>query len=102
VKKLILFAVCLLVGCESTSYMPPMVTSNMAKVGLTQHVDLATLREGRTLFVSRCIECHTLPAVSAHAATEWPGLIDEMARRTNLKPAERDAVLAYILAARQL
>jgi mono/diheme cytochrome c family protein len=101
-KKLILFAVCLLAGCQSASYAPPVTSQMMAKVGTKQHVDLATLREGRTLFVSRCIECHTLPAVSAHPATEWPRLIDEMAGRANLKSAERNAVLAYVLAAQQL
>ena len=54
--------ICLLVSCESTGYAPPPVTSQMAaRTG--QHVDLATLRDGRTLFVSRCIECHTLPVV---------------------------------------
>ena len=91
--------VALLVGCESTGYVPPPVTSQMAKVGANQHVDLAALREGRTLFVSRCIECHTLPTISAHSAAEWPRLVDEMAGRANLKPGERNAVLAYILAA---
>ncbi len=89
-----------LVSCESTSYQPPPVTAQMARTGGKQHVDLAMLREGRALFVSRCIECHTLPAVSRHTAAEWPGLIDEMAARASLKPAERNVVLAYILAAR--
>jgi cytochrome c5 len=100
----ILALVCIahLIGCESTSHAPPPVTSQMARVGTKQHVDLATLHEGRRLFVSRCIECHTLPTVSAHSAAEWPRLIDEMAGRANLKPAERNAVLAYILAARDL
>jgi len=99
-KKLTLFAGCLLIGCESTSHAPPPVTSQMTKVGTKQHVDLAALRDGRRLFVSRCIECHTLPAVTSHTASEWPRLIDEMAGRANLKPTERNAVLAYILAAR--
>jgi hypothetical protein len=103
-KRASIFAsvLCLLVSCESTNYAPPPVTAQMAKTGTSQHVDLAALREGRTLFVSRCIECHTLPVVSAHSASEWPRLIDEMAGRASLKPPERNAVLAYILAARQL
>ena len=94
--------VCLLASCESPSHQPPPVTAEFAKVGARPHVDLAMLREGRTLFVSRCIECHTLPAVSKHTATKWPALIDEMAARANLKPEQRAAVLAYILAAREL
>jgi cytochrome c5 len=103
-KRLTIFAaaiVCLvdLSSCGTTSFTPPPVTPELARAGQHQHVDLAALREGRTLFVSRCIECHTLPAVSQHSATEWPRLIDEMAGRANLKSTERDAVLAYILVA---
>jgi mono/diheme cytochrome c family protein len=103
-KRLTIFAaaiVCLvdLSSCGTTNFTPPPVTPELARTGAHQHVDLAALREGRTLFVSRCIECHTLPAVSQHSATEWPRLIDEMAGRANLKSAERDAVLAYILVA---
>jgi len=86
-------------SCGTTSFAPPPVTEELARTGARQHVDLATLHEGRALFTSRCIECHTLPAISQHSATEWPRLIDEMAGRANLKSTERDAVLAYILVA---
>ena len=99
-RSLFAALLCLLAGCESTGNQPPLVTAEFAKVGARKHVDLAMLREGRALFVSRCIECHTLPAVSKHTAAEWPALIDEMAGRANLKPEQRVAVLAYILAAR--
>jgi mono/diheme cytochrome c family protein len=92
--------VCLLVSCESTNYAPPLVASEMAKVGTRQNVDLATLREGRVLFVSRCIECHTLPAVFSRNLQEWPRLVDKMSGRANLKPHERDAIVAYLRAAR--
>ena len=103
-KRLAIFAaaiICLvdLSSCGTTSFTPPPVTEKLARAGARQHVDLATLHEGRALFVSRCIECHTLPAVSQHSATEWPRLIDEMAGRASLKSTQRDAVLAYILVA---
>ncbi len=103
-KHLAIFAaaiVCLvdLSSCETTSFAPPPVTEELARAGARQHVDLAILHEGRALFASRCIECHTLPAISQHSATEWPRLIDEMAGRASLKSTEREAVLAYILVA---
>jgi len=103
-KRLAIFAaaiICLvdLSSCGTTSFAPLPVTAESARAGARQHVDLATLHEGRALFVSRCIECHTLPAVSQHSATEWPRLIDEMAGRASLKSTQRDAVLAYILVA---
>ncbi len=103
-KRFAIFAaaiVCLvdLNSCGTTNFTPPPVTAELAPAGARQHVELATLRQGRALFVSRCIECHTLPNVAQHSATEWPRLIDEMAGRASLKSRERDAVLAYILAA---
>jgi predicted lipoprotein with Yx(FWY)xxD motif len=97
VRAILSILIVLLLGCESTRYAPPPVTAQMAKTG---DVDLAKLREGRTLYVSRCIECHALPSVAQHTAAQWPRLIDEMADRANLNTSERNALVAYIVAAR--
>ena len=63
-RKVSIFVVLafVLVSCELTNYVPP-VTPQMAKANSGQHVDLVMLREGRMLFVHRCIECHTLPVL---------------------------------------
>ena len=100
-KKLPVFVVLagLLSNCELTSYVPP-VTSQMAIVNKGQHVELTTLHEGRALFARRCIECHTLPALWRYSADDWPEIVDSMAHRASLKPAERDAIVAYIRAVR--
>jgi hypothetical protein len=86
-------------GCQS-SVSPAPMTHEVVRAGARAHVDERILREGRTLFVSRCIECHTLPLVSRYDAVAWPWLVNDMAHRASLKPAERDAVVAYILAVR--
>ena len=91
----------LLAGCMS-SYTPPPVTEKMAKAAGRQQVDLATLREGRRLFAGRCIECHTLPPYWHYSAADWPKIVDSMAHRASLKKAERDAVVAYLQAAREM
>ena len=100
-KKLSVFVLVagLLSNCELTNYVPP-VTSQMSAAAKGQHVDLVTLREGRRLFVRRCIECHTLPALWRYSADDWPEIVDSMAHRASLKPAERDAIVAYIHAVR--
>jgi hypothetical protein len=100
-KKVSMFLVlaCLLLGCELTNYVPP-VTSQMATARKGQHVDLAMLREGRTLFVHRCIECHTLPVLWHYRTDDWPDIVNSMSHRASLKPAEREAIVAYILAVR--
>jgi mono/diheme cytochrome c family protein len=89
--------VCLLMGCESASFAPPPVTPQMAKTGKRQ-VSVATLQQGRHLFVSRCLECHTLPPVSSRSAQKWPKVVDRMAARSSLKPTERDALVDYLQA----
>jgi hypothetical protein len=100
-KKVSIFLVltCLLLGCGLTNYIPP-VTSQMATARKGQHVDLAMLREGRTLFAHRCIECHTLPVLWHYSTQDWPEIVNSMSHRASLKPAEREAIVAYILAVR--
>jgi hypothetical protein len=90
----------LFVSCESTRFAPPAVSSQMATARKGAPVNLATLEEGRQLFVHRCIECHTLPVVARYDAVAWPWLINDMSARANLRPAEREALMAYILAVR--
>jgi len=123
VLTLSLISISQLASCESTNYVPP-VTAKMASANLRrQDIDpsthstdaqgrpslpprrasttsLAKLRQGRTLFVHRCIECHTLPALWHYTPKDWIEIVNDMAHRASLKPAERDAVIAYILAVR--
>ena len=88
-----------LLACESVNYVPP-VTQQMAAAKKGRSVDITTLREGRTLLVHRCIECHTLPPLWHYRIEDWPEIVDSMSHRANLKPSERDAVVAYIAAVR--
>lgn len=100
-KSILLTLICLLVSCETANYVPP-VTPQMASVTKQHHVDLATLREGRILLVHRCIECHTLPPLWRYSAEDWPEIVNSMSHRASLKPAEREAIVAYILAVRSM
>jgi len=79
---------------------PPPVTAEWKRDATKQHVDLGTLRQGRTLFVHRCIECHTLPVVWHYSTEDWPAIVNSMSHRASLKSSERNAIVAYILAAR--
>ena len=89
---LVLFGV--LVGCETTSTnIPPPVTTAM-----TKSRNAKDLNDGRQLFVTRCLDCHSLPVIAEHSTTEWPHLVDKMSGRAHLKPEQRDEIVAYILA----
>ena len=90
--------IALFCSCELARYnAPPVINSTSAT---SRDVDLATLQRGRRLYAQRCIECHVLPPVWRYSANEWPRLVDSMAQRAALKPPERDAIVAYIRAAR--
>ncbi len=91
---------CISVSCESTNYVPPVTPQMAGSNSRRQDVDLDKLREGRTLFVHRCIECHTLPRLWHYTPKDWTEIVNSMSHRASLKPAERDAVIAYILAVR--
>jgi mono/diheme cytochrome c family protein len=97
--SVLLIVLACLMACESVNYVPP-VTSQMTAATKGPRVDAATLREGRTLLVHRCIECHTLPPLWHYPVEDWPDIINSMAHRASLKPAERHAIVAYILAVR--
>jgi len=99
--SILLTLICLLVSCETANYVPP-VTPQMASATKQHPVDLATLREGRMLLVQRCIECHTLPPLWRYSAEDWPEIVNSMSHRASLKPAEREAIVAYILAVRSM
>jgi hypothetical protein len=96
-----LSAVACLLACESANYVPP-VTPQMAAATKGRYADVGTLREGRRLLVRRCIECHTLPPLWHYRTEDWPNIVNSMSHRATLKPAERDAIVAYILAVRSI
>jgi hypothetical protein len=88
-------------ACETANYAPPVTPTMTRSTSLAkQHVDLAKLERGRTLFVHRCIECHTLPPIWKYSREDWPKIVNDMSHRASLKPAERDAIVAYIMAVR--
>jgi uncharacterized membrane protein len=95
--------ICLAAGCETTNYAPP-VTPAMTKSSprAKRNVDISKLERGRMLLVHRCIECHTLPPLWKYSRQDWPQIIDSMSHRASLKRADRDAVIAYIIAVRSL
>jgi hypothetical protein len=78
---------------------PPEVSPVLIANARRDRTDSQTLSYGRSLFVSRCLECHTLPSVTKHSPDQWPHLVSRMSGRANLSESERDAITAYLRAA---
>ena len=78
---------------------PPEVSPALISNARSDQVDIAQLQDGRRLFLSRCLECHTLPPVAKYSRNEWPHLVSRMAGRANLSPGEQAVITAYLRAA---
>jgi len=87
-----------IVSCTSLA-PPPEVSPALVANARGDHADANVLATGRKLFVSRCLECHTLPSATQHSRDEWPHLVNRMSGRANLSTSEQAALGAYLRAA---
>ena len=78
---------------------PPAVSPAVIANARPDHVDAKQLQNGRRLFVSRCLECHTLPRITKYNREQWPHLVSRMSGRANLSASEQAAIVAYLRAA---
>jgi mono/diheme cytochrome c family protein len=86
-------------GCAVSTVAPPVSPAMVAGSG-GRSAD--QLNQGRALFAGRCTACHSADPVTAYSAAEWIRIVDDMADRSNLRPGEREALLAYIHAAQKV
>jgi len=87
-----------IVSCANLA-PPPEVSPALISNARPDHVGAEQLQNGRRLFVSRCLECHTLPSVTKHMRDEWPHFVSRMSGRANLSASEQAAIVAYLRAA---
>jgi len=88
----------LIVSCANFA-SPPAITPAIIENARPDHASAKELATGRNLFVSRCLECHTLPSVTKHSPDEWPHLVSRMSGRANLSASDQSAIIAYLRAA---
>ena len=59
-----------------------------------------SLEAGRESFLAHCKACHDFPSLAAYSDDDWKRIIPKMARNAKLSPADGDAILTFVLAAR--
>ena len=93
----------LLNGCGTTapSAAPP-VTAAFVRAGARAGTDAPTLTAGRSLFLSRCIQCHALPEVSRFDSNRLTAIVAKMSGRSNMNAEQHRALLKYLLTVRSL
>jgi mono/diheme cytochrome c family protein len=88
-------------SCETSPQTAFPTTQTIAATGAGQGADLATLSIGRKIYTTNCTECHVAPPVAQHSVEQWRHIVGIMAPRAGLKPSDRAALEAYLIAARK-
>lgn len=86
-------------GCAFDKFTPPPVSPALIAGGGHIHADGPTLQHGYAIFVSKCLDCHTLPPTTRYSKDEWPYLVNRMANRAGLSRSDEAALIAYLRAA---
>jgi hypothetical protein len=59
----------------------------------------AVLEEGRTLYTTRCTECHDLELLDSRSITGWQKAVAGMSGRAHLNESQQAKLLSYLAAA---
>jgi hypothetical protein len=91
-----------LCSCETNpnAAFPPALAL-AGTMGARQNADVATLDLGRKIYTTSCTECHVARRIADHSVEQWRHFIAIMAPRARLQPADRAALEAYVIVARQ-
>jgi mono/diheme cytochrome c family protein len=93
---LLAFAALSFTGCATQS-KPAFPTAEV--VARKSGSEVAVLERGRTIYATRCTECHVARPVTRFSAGEWPAQVARMAPRAKLSSEDRFAVESYLVAA---
>ena len=64
---------------------------------LFKKIELApNLAQGKTLFETKCAQCHLLPDTNAYTKVEWMPILNSMQIQANITIQEKDLVYDYV------
>lgn len=58
------------------------------------------LEKGRQTFLDNCSSCHSYPDRTAYSEKEWPGIARRMGDKVDMKEADIELLVRFILAER--
>jgi len=87
----------LVAACAPMEPRAPVVDAAM--VDQAGGASLATLSQGRRIFLTLCPKYHRCDKATSHSTIEWHGIVDRMSERAGWTREEQSALLAYLAAA---
>ncbi len=103
-RFLVLGAVCVLSygSCNTNpNAVFPTARAVASHPGAGHDLDLATLARGRKIYTTSCTECHVARPIAHYSVAQWHHYVEIMAPRAGLQRADRAALEAYVVAARE-
>jgi mono/diheme cytochrome c family protein len=58
--------------------------------------NMEDLKKGHDIYYSSCSSCHKAKTITKETAEEWPGILDNMAKKAKISDEQKDAVYKYI------
>ena len=89
-------------GCLSLEAMAPPVGPRFVHAAGERGVTLQTLKRGRFIYVTDCARCHGIEPIQRYSTERWRAIVWDMADDARLDRMERDALEAYVVAARDV
>lgn len=90
-----------LAACGGSPFPEPVAADTARATPLFPDVTLAELRQGRSLYLSRCGGCHALKRPQELPPEQWRVEVDEMRSKNGVKlsDAEAQAIVRYLAVA---
>jgi hypothetical protein len=101
-----LSSVAVLAACGA-AFIAPQIDSELTGIYQEKYPEAPpdALADGRQLFVGSCGKggfCHKLPTPKSRSEEQWPLILDRMAKKAKLDDDQKELVLGFVLAVRDL
>jgi len=92
---------------SGAAFVAPAVSPDLVQIGQAQYADTTadTLQRGHDTFLASCGRggfCHKLPTPKSRTPQQWPVILDRMAKKAGLDDAQKQDILRFVLAVREL
>ena len=102
-KAAIIFSVVLLAACGSTKLLTPTQTDAQRGAQTYPGYTLAQLNEGKSLFETKCTQCHGLKSPMKKGPDKWPGTVERMVKKASksetkkISASEQESITKYLV-----
>jgi len=88
----------LLAGCAGNARVPYPTAKHVELAERNGEVTtLDALKVGRSLYINRCGECHSLKDPAFLAPADWPEMVGRMADNAKINPDQQRAITQYLV-----